>query len=317
MSTDWPTQETSRDRSPAAQSLLRLDSALAVLRIEGADAAALLQGQLCNDVSLLTVGQVQLTAMSTPKGRMFALMHLLRTADAYLAVVAQPLAEPLMKRLKMYILRAKVTVSLQATTVLGLLGAGGRRAGAAAGFGSLPELGQCVLGMDGRILLRWSGEAPRWVLLGPPETLAPIVADALDAPELWTRADILSGVPVVLPETQDAFVPQMANMDRLKGISFTKGCYTGQEIVARLHYLGQLKRRMFLVQGAGTPPAPGSDVQAAGEEQAVGQIACAAAREGGGFVATAVLQLSVAERSDLRVGDQALDAAPTPYAYPG
>ncbi|MFT4047916.1 MAG: hypothetical protein QM661_14655, partial [Solimonas sp.] len=110
----------------------------------------------------------------------------------------------------------------------------------------------------------------------------------------WRRADIESGVPVVFMETRDHFVAQMANLDLLGGISFNKGCYTGQEIVARLHYLGQLKRRLFVARIDGAPPAPGSDVLAAGEAnasgQAVGEIVDAVA-DGDGALASVVLQL--------------------------
>jgi tRNA-modifying protein YgfZ len=128
------------------------------------------------------------------------------------------------------------------------------------------------------------------------------------------RALIEAGVPVVVPATQDHWVAQMANLDRIGGISFDKGCYTGQEVVARLHYLGNLKKRMFRVQGSGAPPAPGTPIhEGLGDGQSVGDIVDAVDSGGGRFVASAVLQIAHAESSGLRVADAPLDR---PAAYP-
>lgn len=130
---------------------------------------------------------------------------------------------------------------------------------------------------------------------------------------------IRAGIPVIYPETQDRWVAQMANLDRVGGISFDKGCYTGQEVVARLHYLGNLKKRMFLVRGNGSPPAPGTAIRdAGGDGQAVGDIVDAVA-SGSGFTASAVLQIAVAESVNL-VLDRPTDAglaAPQAYRYAG
>lgn len=129
------------------------------------------------------------------------------------------------------------------------------------------------------------------------------------------RALIAAGVPVVYPPTQDRWVPQMANLDLLGGINFDKGCYTGQEVVARLHYLGNLKKRMFRVRGEGPVPAPGTDIRnAAGDAQAVGDIVDAVP-DGDGFVASAVLQLAVAESDTLHVAREGATALSRPQAY--
>jgi folate-binding protein YgfZ len=132
------------------------------------------------------------------------------------------------------------------------------------------------------------------------------------------RALIDAGVPVVYPATQDRWVAQMANLDLVGGISFDKGCYTGQEVVARLHYLGNLKKRLFLVRGQGPAPAPGTNIRnAAGDGQAVGDIVDAVPNGEGRFVASAVLQMAVAEADTLQL-DRAEAAAlsrPQTYAY--
>jgi folate-binding protein YgfZ len=96
---------------------------------------------------------------------------------------------------------------------------------------------------------------------------------ATDCPETeWRRRNILAGIPVIYPETSDHFVPQMVNLDRLGAISFNKGCYTGQEIVARLHYLGNLKRRMYLLRGKGPVTPPGSALFSGTQSQAAGEV---------------------------------------------
>lgn len=132
----------------------------------------------------------------------------------------------------------------------------------------------------------------------------------------WKRQNILAGVPVVYAATSDHFVPQMVNLDQLGGISFSKGCYTGQEIVARLHYLGNLKRRMFLLRGAAPPPAPGTPVYQGTDPQAVGEVVDSA-DEAGGAVISAVLHLSSSLSGELRLFgvDGPLLTAPVAYAY--
>lgn len=132
------------------------------------------------------------------------------------------------------------------------------------------------------------------------------------------RALIDRGIPVIYPETQDRWVAQMANLDLVGGISFDKGCYTGQEVVARLHYLGNLKRRMFRLHGDGEAPAPGAVLrQTGGDGQAVGDIvdACSTPR---GFIASAVLQISVSEsdRLELDAGLPGRISRPEAYVYP-
>lgn len=126
---------------------------------------------------------------------------------------------------------------------------------------------------------------------------------------------IEAGVPVVYPQTQDQWVAQMANLDLIGGISFTKGCYTGQEVIARLHYLGRLKRRMFRVRGEGEPPSPGSAIlDAKGDAQSVGEIVDAVPAPAG-FVASAVLQVTVASAGTLRLERDGQAALDTPEAW--
>ena len=128
---------------------------------------------------------------------------------------------------------------------------------------------------------------------------------------------IRAGVPVVYPETQDRWVAQMANLDLIGGISFEKGCYTGQEVVARLHYLGNLKKRMFRLHGSGATPGPGTPIrQRGGDGQAVGDIVDACEDGPGRFVASAVLQLSAAQSESLMLDQDESTTIEQALAYP-
>jgi folate-binding protein YgfZ len=133
--------------------------------------------------------------------------------------------------------------------------------------------------------------------------------------------DIRAGIPNVFEDTVEAFVPQMANLQLVGGVSFTKGCYTGQEVVARMQYLGKLKRRMYHARvDAGQPPTPGTEVFSPSSDsgQGAGRIVDAAASPDGGYEVLAVLQISSADANDLQLGDidgPALQLMELPYAF--
>ncbi|WP_428312114.1 YgfZ/GcvT domain-containing protein [Hydrocarboniphaga sp.] len=298
-------------------SLVDLAPDWSLLRAAGSDTDSFLQGQLGNDLRKLSAECAQISSYSSPKGRMLAAMTLSRAADGAVDIeLPAVLAEPIAKRLRLFVLRSKVKVETSPDALLGLRGAGAAAALTAAGL-PVPEQAMQMAEADGVRVLRRFGALPRYSLLAARDRLDALAAAWTDADRLgadaWRLDDVLAGVTTVLPQTQDHFVAQMANLDRLGGISFDKGCYTGQEIVARLHYLGQLKRRMFLCRGAGAPPEPGSAVHDGGEAQAVGEIALSAA-EGDGFAAAVVLQIGQAQSASLRVGDVAL-SVPQAYEY--
>ena len=280
---------------------------LAWLRISGADAETFLQGQLSNDVRLLGAAQAQLSSYNSPKGRMLAVLTLLRDGGDILAELHRSVADATLARLKMFVLRAKVTVTAAGDIdAIGLIGREAAATLAALGLPA-PEAPLHCATAAGVHVVRRLGDEPRYSLVGAREAIAALRARlpaAVDDGRAWRRADIVAAVPVVMAETRDHFVAQMANLDLHGGISFTKGCYTGQEIVARLHYLGQLKRRMFRARVAGPAPAPGSDVHADGEAafsgQAVGEIVDAV-DDGDGAIASVVLQISARDAA-LRIG---------------
>ncbi|WP_051277898.1 CAF17-like 4Fe-4S cluster assembly/insertion protein YgfZ [Solimonas flava] len=294
---------------------------LAWLRVSGADAETFLQGQLSNDVRRLSAEHAQLSSYNSAKGRMLAVLHLVRDGDDILIELPRAIADATLARLKMFVLRAKVTIA--PADDLDALALIGDDAPAMMPFFKLPVPAaplQCLRDeARGLTVVRRLGRLTRFTVLGPRAAIAALraqIPEAMHEPEglLWRRADIECGIPVVLPETRDHFVAQMANLDLLGGISFDKGCYTGQEIVARLHYLGQLKRRLFTARIDGPAPAPGTAVHAEGETQAVGEIVDAVPA-GDGAVASLVLQLGALDAA-LRVGEPGTSLTLTSAAPP-
>jgi folate-binding protein YgfZ len=296
---------------------------LAVLRFDGADAATFLHGQLSSDVAALPAGALQRSSYNSAKGRMLANLVLARPAgdDGFHAVLAADLAAPIARRLAMFVLRAKVKVADLAgeRTLVGVVGPAAAAAVAAAftgvGPGAAVAHGDLVLLAlpDGRVLI----DAPAAARESTLARLAPHAARGDDSD--WRRAGIEAGVPLVTAATSDAFVPQALNFDALGGISFRKGCYPGQEIVARTHYLGRLKERLFAFRAADAPPAPGTRLHSATfGDQPCGTVVNSVAADGGALL-LAVVQRSAAEGDVVHLG--AVDGPPLerlalPYPVP-
>jgi folate-binding protein YgfZ len=291
--------------------LVPLDSHV-LIRASGADASTFLQGQLSSDLRLLSPARAQLSSVNSPKGRMQAVLLLLRLGEAIGIEVHQSLAQDTLARLRKFVMRSKLTLELlPAPSGLGLVGPDVE---AWLRERSLPVPAQafdCASAGDVTVLRR-AGDEPRFSLHGALDAFAS--EPARDVGE-WRRAELFAGVPIVYPQTVDHFIPQMANLDRLGGVSFDKGCYTGQEIVARLHFLGTLKRRMFLCTSVDDPGGPGTAVyDATGDGQAVGEIVDAVPTSDG-FAAAVVLQLAHAESTKLHAGSTNGAALSTPRDF--
>ena len=275
---------------------------LGLLAFTGPDAEAFLQGQLSNDLDKLPAGAVQMSSYNSAKGRMLATLLLWRAgSDSFRALVAADLAEQLRKRLSMFVLRSKVTITDLSADVA-LLGVGGTGAPAAlhATEGHAPDPGQVLVGEaatlvglpDGRIVVVTSLD-----FAGSLRKKLAADADEVTA-ETWRWLGIRAGVPVIGAATQDQFVLQTANWDLLAGVSFQKGCYPGQEIVARTQYLGKLKERMQLFHADGPLPAPATKIYGTVfGDQACGTVVDAAKAPGGGVDLLAILQLSALDGS--------------------
>ncbi|HUQ29044.1 MAG TPA: folate-binding protein YgfZ [Usitatibacter sp.] len=258
----------------------------ALLSVTGDDAAAFLHGQFTNDVEALGVGAAQWNGWCSPKGRLLATFLLLRRSDEFLLLLPQELAAPIAKRLSMFVLRSKVKIA-DVSAQYARRGIIGSRAEPQP-MRILEKDGSIVAGLD----------AGRFIALMPAEN-APAANTSVDA---WELASIRAGVPIITAATQEAFVPQMANFELVGGLSFKKGCYPGQEIVARMQYRGGLKRRMALAHVEGSErPAPGQSVYSgAFGDQSAGTIVNAAPAPEGGFDALVVAQIESLSRGDLR-----------------
>ena len=283
-----------------------------VIGVHGADAGSFLQTQLSNDVSQLDDGsRSQLDAYCTPKGRMLGLMRVFRQGDSYYLRLPLDTLEAVLERLRMYVLRAAVTLE-DATDNFLRIGVSGAVAGKElqAVAGGLPDGVDQAVHRGELSILQVAGMQPRYEVYASSLAAARSLWDALNvhgAPvgePAWRLLEILAGLPAVFAPTAELFVPQMANLQLVNGVSFKKGCYPGQEIVARMQYLGTLKRRMYLGRiDTDALLAPGDALfPAADSEQPVGRIVDAQPHPDGGQAALAVLQIKSAAAADVYLG---------------
>jgi len=290
------------------------------LAVTGEDARAFLHGQLSNDVEHLPGDTARRAGYCSAKGRLLASFLVIPCAEGFLLQVSLDIAATVAKRLSMFVLRSKVKIA-DAGDSLTQFGVWGREAGSllkAAGFDA-PEMPMQVQAAADRIVV--SLGTGRYLLLGRPDAAAALAARfAQVAPEWWTLGDVRAGVPLIGQSTQDQFVPQMANFELIGGVDFRKGCYPGQEIVARTQYLGKLKRRMYRgeIEAPGSaPPAAGQDLFDAGA-RTMGTVVNAAPRPEGGYELLGVLQSeTVHGGGPIRLGSAdgpIVHIAPLPYA---
>ena len=283
-------------------------SHLGVLDFTGADAESFLQGQLSCDVQAMDADSSSYGSYCTPKGRMLADFLLWHAAGGFRMALSRGLVAPIQKRLRMYVLRSKVQVA-DASDAVALLGASGdaasaalgslvaevpQRAGEARPFG---EGGTLVALGSARYLLAVPMDGARDVWTGLAARLRPVGTPC------WEWLDIRNGVPLVTARTQEQFVPQMANLELIGGVNFNKGCYPGQEIVARTQYLGKVKRRMFLAHlESEAAPMPGEEIFSDDlPGQSSGMVVNAQPAPEGGYDLLAVVQLSSRESSTVRL----------------
>jgi hypothetical protein len=236
---------------------------LSVVRVSGPDAASFLQGQFSNDTRLLADGRTQLSACSTPHGRVIALARLRQTDDGICALLPAELATKLLTHLRKFVLRAKVDLVHAHDLQVGAIVTGHADSGSSLAKFEEGVLTMSPVPMSGSTeVVTFQYAAGREIVAAPPAAWRAISGLSLSRPSPraaneWNAADIRAGLPQVFPAASEQFVPQMLNLDLLDGISFTKGCYSGQEIVARTQNLGRIKRRTFrYTLAAGPAPEP-------------------------------------------------------------
>ncbi|UCU96768.1 YgfZ/GcvT domain-containing protein [Hydrogenophaga taeniospiralis] len=283
---------------------------MGIIRVQGEDAAKFLHGQLTQDFALLGLSEARLAAFCSAKGRMLASFVGFKLAhDDLLLVCSRDLVPATLKRLSMFVLRAKARLS-DASAEFQVWGL----SGSAAPAGAKPWSKSGEPGAAQTIALYPSQGLPRalWVA---PAGHPPPAGDAL--PEAhWAWLDVMAGVATLTQPIAEAFVPQMLNYESVGGVNFKKGCYPGQEVVARSQFRGTLKRRAFLVQ-ADEPLTVGQDVfHSSDAEQPCGTVAAAAANPAGGWSATVSMQTSAVAGGSLHAGSATgpeLHLLPLPY----
>lgn len=280
-----------------------------LIEVKGEEAGKFLGSMLTGDVRLVSETLGQFTSWCDGKGRIQATFWLFLRDGAYYLLLPEELLPGVIARLKMFLLRTKAAIT-DASGTLARIGLSG--AGIAGTLGSaLPEQrgGTAVVG-DCTLIALGSEPRPRWLAVGSPQAMIALWEKLAAAARpagagAWALLDILAGIPHVATDTAGEFIPQMLDLEALGGLSYKKGCYPGQEVIARLHYRGQLKRKAFLAY-ADCPevPAPGTRLYRPGFDESVGLVV-SAAKDGRehGFAVLAVVVIEQKALCEIRLGN--------------
>ena len=302
---------------------------LGLIALDGEESASFLHNQLTNDVEHLGLGDARLAAYCSPKGRMLASFLMWRTETTIFLQLSRDIQGAVQKRLSMFVLRAKTKLSdaTEAPANQVALGLGGGLAEAVlqTWFDTLPAKPFSKLDHPLGTLIRvadaFGAARYQWLMSAEvAQTVAPELADRLTVGgnQAWHLSEIHAGIPQIAKDTQEQFVPQMVNFELLGGVNFKKGCYPGQEIVARSQYLGKLKRRTTLVSIPDATAAAGAEVFATADpEQPCGMIVNAAPNGHGGVDALVEMKLAAIDAASVRLGSAqgvALEFLGMPYA---
>lgn len=294
-------------------------SHLGLLEISGDDALTFLQGQVTNDVKLLNGSNAHYSGYCSPKGRLLALFFAFTHNQKLHLQLNHKLLESTAKRLKMYVMRSKVNLNNVSDSII-KIGLNGNDLPMllAPFFKQIPEHAYESFSGENATLIRLAGSRPRFEIICDTDQ-AKVIWQALKAQckpvgrACWEWLEIQAGIPDIFVQTQEEFVPQMVNLDLLNAINFKKGCYTGQEIVARTHYLGKVKRRTHLAHlNTSSPPQAGNDVLNANNE-AVGKVVRGAPAPNGGYDVLAEIRFESVEAGNLLVNDVQLEFQQLPY----
>ncbi len=275
-----------------------------ILAVRGPDASTFLQGQLTCNLNYLSDDSCSLGARCTPKGRMLSSFRIVGTADGYLLAMARELVEPQLADLQKYAVFAKSKLADESADWVRFGLSGGDAALASLGL-DLAQRANSVARSDSLLALRLSdGRAELWAPASDAQRLHAHLASQLHEATLndWLLAQVRAGIGQVLGSSREQFIPQMLNLQALGGVSFKKGCYTGQEIVARMQYLGKLKRRLYrLALASDQLPAPGLELFSPVHNSSVGEVVLAATSDSGCEL-LAVLQEDAVHDGRLHLG---------------
>jgi len=300
-------------------------SQFGVIKVSGEEAQGFLHNLFSSDVNALTPQQALPSSFNTAKGRALATLLIWRNPAEFFLQLPTSVLAAIQKKLTMYVLRAKVTVANASDDIvcLGLSGADATTL-LQQHFPALPQNPLDAVQHADTTVIRLA--ADRFQINTSPSEAIVLWQKLSSAAKpvgsaCWDWLNIRAGIPVILPQTQEAFVPQMANLDLTGAVNFKKGCYPGQEIVARMQYLGKNKRRMYLAHVDGdTAPQPGAELFSMEMEgQSCGLIANAAAAPGGGYDVLAVVQIASHDAFPVHLGaltGARLQFQPLPYPIP-
>lgn len=286
-------------------------SHFSVVRVTGDDAQGFLHNQFTNDVRRVSGEQSELNSYCTAKGRMLSVFRLFRLADgAYALRMPQEVSEGFLKKLRMFVLMSKVEIEDASDSLMRFGVSGPHVSDALQGLvGTIPDAVNGVVHAGDITIMRIPGPHPRFEIYGPEAEMARLWTGLAEVAkpvghDAWALLDIHAAIPTVYEGTVEAFVPQMANMQLVEGVSFKKGCYPGQEIVARMQYLGNLKRRMYRAHiDTAERPFPGDALFSVHSKsgQGTGKVVDARPSPEGGYELLAVVQIDCAEADDVHL----------------
>lgn len=293
-------------RIPPQGSVLSDLSGRGIIEVHGNDAKDFLQNQFTNDISKVTENTHQLSAWCTHKGRVISNFRIFQRDNNYYLTVSSNLVELIIKKLRMYVMRSDVSIEDISDSLIHF-GYAGEQAEqdlqTLLGEDNVPTKPNQTLQQDSLSILRLPGTVPRFEIFG----------DLDDAKNLWERCNvraatvssngwdylnIVAGLPVICEASSTAWIPQMLNLQVIDGVDFQKGCYPGQEVVARLKYLGKNKRRMYRIEiNSSELPEIGQKIYAEGESAYVGKILTTVINPTGKAEALAVLKIALVENN--------------------
>lgn len=297
-----------------------------IIEAQGNEASDFLQHQFSNDINQVDETHGQLSSYCSPKGRILASLKIIRFKNNYLLRLPADTLEATLKRLRMFILRSQVTLD-DASDKLARFGVSGKAASQLLSDNniSVPADINQVIQQEEFCVVKSPGVHPRYEFYGNPEALIELWDSfkseaAPVGSSVWSLLDIEAGVPDVFHNTVEAFVPQMANLHAIGGVSFKKGCYPGQEVVARMQYLGKLKRRMYRAHcNTTTLPGSGENLYSSSSDDSVGKVVQAQPAPQGGIELLAVLQIAQVEQHPIHLENKEgpqLEFMDLPYDVP-
>jgi tRNA-modifying protein YgfZ len=283
-----------------------------ILAISGNDRHTFLHGQFINDLNLIEKPGAQLSAWCNPKGQVITNFIIINTGISYLLLFKQDLKEFVQKRLSMFVMRSDVTIE-NITESSPIIGMANTKDLSALGENIPTNAGE-VYAVDGLVIICHPDNSGRYLITGITEALTkklPELHLTLTSSTSWELLDVLSGLPWITSATQEQFLPQMLNLDVLNGLSYQKGCYPGQEVIARLHYRGEVKKRLQLIK-TDNELVVGDSVYLDNSENKIGTVINSARDPVGNYYGLAVIELEK-ESEKLISSDKEITLIELPY----